>query len=50
MRYDIEVVEEAFFAYHVGGVCEIGERVRTRGVSLTESGWLESSGFIPTTK
>jgi hypothetical protein len=22
MRYDIEVVEEAFYAYHVGGVCE----------------------------
>jgi hypothetical protein len=42
--------EEASCAYHVGGVCEIGERVRTRGVSLTESGWSESSGFIPTTK
>jgi hypothetical protein len=46
-----EVVEEAFCAYHVGGVCEIGERVRTRGpASLTESGGSKFSGLIPTTK
>jgi hypothetical protein len=39
MRYDIEVVEEeAFCAYHVGGVYEIGEGVRIREVSLTDSG------------
>ena len=38
MRYDIEVVDEAFCAYHVGGVCGTGERVRTWGASLTRAG------------
>jgi hypothetical protein len=45
MRGDIE--EEAFCWYHVGGVCEIGERARA---SWTESGPSESSCFVPTTK
>ena len=32
MKFDIEVIGEAFCApHHVGGVGEIGERVRTRG-------------------
>ncbi len=38
MRYDIEVVDEAFCAYHVGGVCGTGERVRTWGASFTRAG------------
>jgi hypothetical protein len=49
MRYNIEVVE-AFCAYRVEGVCETGERVWTRGASLTESGRSDSSCFMPATK
>lgn len=30
------MVVEGFYAYHVGGICETGEKVWTRGVSLTE--------------
>ena len=49
MRYDIEVVE-AFCACHVRSVCETGERVWIRGVSLAKSGRVDSSCSMPTTK
>ena len=30
------MVVEGFYPYHVGGLCETGEKVWTRGASLTE--------------
>lgn len=30
------MVVEEFYEYHAGGLCETGEKVWTKGVSLTE--------------